>query len=77
TTSLNKFNALEYWRDAMQAYNKIPFVDQINPDLADHVNQMALLGLFSLIEQKELGIRNNISERTTALLRKVLAKQDS
>ncbi|NNE25560.1 MAG: DUF4197 domain-containing protein [Saprospiraceae bacterium] len=74
--SLNKFNALDYWADAVNTYNKLPFVSDVNPDLADHINQKALYGLFDLIEEKELGIREDISQRTTSLLQKVFAKQD-
>lgn len=75
-TSLNKFGALDYWGNAMNTYNKIPFVDKINPDLADHVTGKALDGLFDLIEKKELGIRTDINQRTSAILKKVFAKQD-
>lgn len=74
--SLNKFGALDYWADAVNAYNKIPLLDDVNPDLADHINTKALYGLFNLIEKKELGIREDIGQRTTDLLRKVFAKQD-
>ncbi|MBR9919563.1 MAG: DUF4197 domain-containing protein [Bacteroidetes bacterium] len=75
-SSLDKFNARDYWADAVNAYNKLPFVDQVNPDLDDHVTTMALVGLFDMIEKKELDIRTNLSARTTDLLRKVFAKQD-
>lgn len=75
-TSLNKFGALDYWADAMNAYNKIPFVTRVNPDLADYVSGKALVGLFDLVEKKEYGIRTDISQRSTDLLRKVFAKQD-
>jgi hypothetical protein len=74
--SLNKFGALDYWRDAVNKYNGLPFVKDVNPDLADHINTKALVGLFDLIEIKELGIRSDISQRTTGLLQKVFAKQD-
>ena len=74
--SLNKFGALDYWSDAVNKYNSLPFVKDINPDLADHINTKALVGLFDLIEKKELGIRSDISQRTTGLLQKVFAKQD-
>lgn len=76
TNSLNKFNALGYWSDAVNAYNKIPFIDKINPDLGDHITNKALNGLFDLVEKKELGIRTDISQRTTDLLKKVFKKQD-
>ena len=74
--SLNQLNALDYWADAVNTYNKIPFVDDVNPDLADHINQKALYGLFDLIEIKEQGIREDISQRTTSLLQRVFAEQD-
>lgn len=74
--SLNKFGALDYWGSAMNTYNKIPFVDKINPDLADHATNKALDGLFDLIEKKENGIRTDISQRTSDLLKKVFAQQD-
>ena len=74
--SLNQLGALDYWSDAVNKYNALPFVNDVNPDLADHINSKALVGLFDLIEKKELGIRSDISQRTTGLLQKVFAKQD-
>lgn len=74
--SLNKFGALDYWGNAVNSYNKIPFVDKVNPDLADHVTNKALDGLFALIEQKELGIRTDLTQRTSDILKKVFARQD-
>jgi hypothetical protein len=75
--SLNKFGALDLWRDAITKYNSLPFITLINPDLADHVTSKALVGLFSVVEKKELGIRTDISQRTSNLLQKVFAKQDN
>lgn len=75
-TSLNKFNAIEYWADAVNAYNKIPFVTKVNPRLDEYVTEKALDGLFAMVAKKELGIRNDLSQRTTDLLKKVFAKQD-
>lgn len=74
--SLNKFGVLDLWSDAINKYNTLPFVTKVNPDLADHVSNKALVGLFALVEKKELGIRTDISQRTTDLLQKVFAKQD-
>lgn len=74
--SLNKFGALNYYSDAVNTYNKIPFVDKVNPDLADYVTTKALEGLFDLVKKKELGIRSDFSQRTSDLLRKVFARQD-
>ncbi len=74
--SLKKFNAQQYWGDAVKAYNKIPFVDKMNPELDDYVTKQALRGLFVMVEKKEKGIRSDISQRTTDLLRRVFARQD-
>ena len=75
--SLDKFQARKYWSDAVSAYNKIPFVDEADPDLDNYVTNQALNGLFSMVELKEKDIRTNISARTTDLLKKVFAKQDN
>lgn len=75
-SSLNKFKVQEYWGTAITAYNKIPFVTKVNPDLKDYVATQALKGLFSLVEKKELGIRKDVSQRSTDLLKNVFAKQD-
>lgn len=75
-TSLDKFNARSYWSDAVEVYNKIPFVEKANPDLDDYVTAKALEGLFTKIAEEELNIRTNLSARTTDLLKRVFAKQD-
>jgi len=75
--SLDKVNATKYWKDAVSAYNKIPFVQKLNPSLDDYVTTQALKGLFGMVEKKEKGIRTNISERSSDLLKKVFAKQDN
>ncbi len=75
-TSLDKVNARSYWREATTAYNKIPLTKKVNTELDDHVTNKALEGLFSLIEKKEVDIRENPAARTSDLLKKVFAKQD-
>ena len=74
--SLDKFNARKYWSDAVNTYNKIPFVDKVNADLDDYITKEALNGLFGMVEKEERNIRQNISARTSDLLKKVFAKQD-
>lgn len=75
--SLDKFNAREYWSDAVTAYNRLPLVEKMNPSLDDYVTQQALAGLFSMVEKKEIDIRHNVSARTTDLLKRVFSKQDN
>lgn len=75
--SLDKVNATKYWKDAVTAYNKIPLVTKVNPELDDYVTTKALVGLFSMVEKEERDIRANVGSRTTDLLKRVFAKQDS
>ena len=74
--SLEKVNAIDYWQKGANAYNKLPFTKNVNPELDDHVTNKALAGLFSLIEVKEKDIRENPAARTSDLLKKVFAQQD-
>lgn len=76
-TSLDKFEARKYWGDAVNTYNKIPFITKANPSLDQYVTEQALNGLFSMVEGKERDIRANIGDRTTDLMRRVFAKQDA
>ena len=75
-SSLDEVNARTYWKSVVDQYNKIPFIKKLNPELDDHVNQYALNGLFALVEKKEEGIRGDVSQRTSPLLRDVFSKQD-
>jgi hypothetical protein len=70
-SSLDEVNARSYWKTVVDAYNKIPFVKKMNPELDSHVNNKALDGLFSLIAVKEKGIRSDVNQRTSDLLKKV------
>lgn len=74
-SALDEVNAREYWRSVVKTYNNLPFVKDINPELDDHVNSKALVGMFMLIAKKEEGIRNNVDQRNTELLKKVFGKQ--
>jgi hypothetical protein len=74
--SLNEVNAVDYWSDAVNAYNKIPFVDKANPRLDDYVTTRALDGLFKMVAKEEKAIRENPAKRVTELLKKVFAQQD-
>lgn len=75
-TSLNNVGATKYYTDAANAYNKVPFVSKVNPDISDYVTQRAIEGLFVEIAQEELNIRQNLGARTTPLLQKVFGYYD-
>jgi len=74
--ALDEVGARSLWTKTVNTYNKIPLKKKLNPDLDDHVNNKALDGMFSMVKEKEEGIRNNAGLRTSPLLKKVFAKQD-
>lgn len=75
-SSLDKVNATKYYGDIITTYNKVPFVEKVNPDLDDYATDKAIEGLFYLVAQEEEKIRENPLARTTELLKKVFAAQD-
>ncbi|MTI21446.1 DUF4197 domain-containing protein [Fulvivirga sp. RKSG066] len=74
--SLDKTNATKYYSNLVNTYNKIPFVDEVNPNLDEYATDRAVEGLFFLIAKEEKNIRENPVARTTELLKKVFAAQD-
>ncbi|HET8810517.1 MAG TPA: DUF4197 domain-containing protein [Flavobacteriaceae bacterium] len=74
--SFAKVGADQIWSNLITQYNKIPFTDNVNPDLTDYVTQEALDGVYTMIAVEEKEIRNNLQSRTTDLLRRVFALQD-
>lgn len=77
SSSLNKVGATKYWSDAVNYYNKIPLVDDLNPDLTAYVTQKALDGLFLMIQQEELKIRQDPKARASEIVQKVFGYYDT
>jgi uncharacterized protein YaaQ len=75
--SLDKVGATRYWTDAITAYNKIPTVQKINPDLNAYVTNKAMEALFNQIELEENKIRQDPLKRTSELLKKVFNHADT
>ena len=74
--ALNNTNATKYYSEIITRYNKIPLVDDVNPDLQGYATEKAMEGLFFMIAKEEKEIRANPVERTTELLKKVFKEQD-
>ncbi len=74
--SLDQAGATKYYTTAATTYNKAPFVKKINTDIADYVTQKAIDGLFMQIAKEELNIRENLSARSTPLMKKVFSFAD-
>ncbi|HOX82372.1 MAG TPA: DUF4197 domain-containing protein [Chryseolinea sp.] len=73
--SLNKVNATKYYGDLVNTYNKVPFVQKVNPNLDDYATDKAIEGLFVMIAKEEKNIRQDPLARTTELLKKVFGAQ--
>lgn len=75
-SSLDKVGATEVWGNLIQRYNALPLTSSVNPDLPDYVTTEALDGVFTMIAVEEMQIRNDLSARTTTLLKRVFGLQD-
>lgn len=73
--SLDKVNATKYYTDLVNTYNKIPFVEDVNPDLNDYATDKAIEGLFVMVAKEEKEIRQDPLARTTDLLKRVFGAQ--
>lgn len=69
--ALKKVEITKYWNPLVKAYNKIPFVEKVNPNLDDYCTLKAMDGLFKLIAGEELKIRKDPAARVTDLLKKI------
>jgi Protein of unknown function (DUF4197) len=72
--SLDKVGATQHYGKIVTAYNKIPGVQKLNPDLADYVTQKAIEGLFVMVQEEEAKIRKDPAARATEILKKVFGK---
>jgi hypothetical protein len=69
--ALDKVSATKYYGDVINTYNKVPFVEKVNPDLNAYATDKAIEGLFVMVAKEEKNIRENPVARTTDLLKKV------
>ena len=76
SNSFAKVGADQIWENLITRYNNLPLTNNVNPDLTDYVTQEALKGVFTMIAVEENNIRDQVSSRTTDLLRRVFALQD-
>ena len=74
--ALQKVEITKYWNPLVETYNKIPFVQKMNPDLDEYTTQKAIEGLFKLVEEEELKIRKDPVFRTSDILKKVFGELD-
>jgi hypothetical protein len=75
-SNLQKANATKYWSDAIKAYNAVPFVQRMNPNLSQYVTQKATDGIFLMVAIEEGKIRENPAQRVGSVLQDVFGWAD-
>lgn len=70
-STLNVNKATKYYADMVNAYNQLPLVKKVNPDLKQYATQKAIDGLYHLISEEEKKIRKDPVARVNTLLKKV------
>lgn len=76
-TALDKVELTKYWSPLADNYNKIPFVQKVNPNLDEYVLQETLDGLFLVIAQEEVKIRQDPAARVSDILKRVFGYNSS
>ena len=75
-SSLDKVSATKYYGDMVNTYNNFPTtIKKINPDLTSFVTAKATDALFDLVAKEEKNIRENITARTSEILKKVFGSK--
>lgn len=75
--SIGREEVTKHWKPLADAYNAIPFVKKVNPDLEEYVTVKTVDGLFKLIAEEERKIRENPIARVSEILRKVFGRDRS
>ncbi len=73
--ALDEVDITRYWNPIITTYNKLPFTDDLNPNLDEYVLSEGLQGLFTILAFEEEKIRENPAARVTDLLKKVFGYQ--
>jgi hypothetical protein len=69
----SKVKLTEYWNPIITKYNALTMGEDLNPDLDAYVTQLAIQGLFKLVEKEENKIRKDPGARVTDILMKVFS----
>jgi len=69
--SLADVGAAQSYDAAMDSYNSLPFVPQVDADLTGYVVEKGMEGIFHYLAQEEAAIRSDPIKRTTDLLEQV------
>jgi hypothetical protein len=75
--AIEKVSVTKYWSHLANAYNYVPGVKKVDPDLDNYVTNKAINGLMLLIAEEEARIRKDPLARVTDLLKKVFGSKGS
>ncbi len=70
-SAMDKVEVTKYWNPLVSQYNRIPFMQKVDPNLENYVTERAVSGLFKLIADEERKIRKDPAARITDILRRV------
>ncbi len=71
---MNEVGVTRTYKEMMDKYTSLPFMEAQSIDLDHYVTTKALDGLFYMVAQEEKKIRTNPAARVTDLLKKVFGK---
>lgn len=72
--SISRVKLTDYWNPIINKYNGVMTVtggEKMNPDLNAYVTELAIAGLFKLVEEEENKIRKDPAARVSDILQKV------
>ncbi|MCD4832168.1 MAG: DUF4197 domain-containing protein [Bacteroidales bacterium] len=73
--SLSDVGAIKAYDNVMGQYLSIPFVPDVKANIAGHVIEKGMDGIFYYLAQEEAAIRQNPARQTTDLLKRVFGKK--
>ena len=74
SSSMDEVGVTHNYKEMMNKYGSIPFVEKETLDLDHYVTNKALEGLFQMVGQEEKKIRTDPAARVTELLKNVFSK---
>ncbi len=74
-SAMEKVGVYTVYTELVSRYNAIPLVRPVNVDLEAYIVDRTLYGMFSVLEQEELKIREDPMARTTELLKSVFGRK--
>ena len=75
TTKMEEVGLYRAHNDLMEYAQRVPFIEVPTVDMDAYVTDNALKGLFTVLAQEELKIREDPAARTSALLRRVFGER--